>query len=324
MHELVWFLGLMSLFTPFVLLAGHGTGKLKGQMTNRLNLVRSRSIADFPEGLEAKKQTIATGENNGRSAERIADRILGVIHFRSLAARANYKRSASIFLTCSICLAVVAGMGVYVTMRTPVAALLAGVLGGCTPVLLLGMVCKRRLQAFEKVLPQAVEMIARALRAGHSLSAAFSIVAEQGPSPAREEFVELFRKQKLGFPLREGLLDMLQRLPSQDLRVLIVGILVQRDTGGNLTVILDRTSSVIRERLKLQGDILVHTAQGRLTGWILCALPMLLFVALHIINPGYTQDLTGDPVGRRCLYGAVGLLICGACIIRKIVNGIEV
>ena len=102
----------------------------------------------------------------------------------------------------------------------------------------------------------------------------------------RAEFAEVFRQQNFGLPLREALMQLLDRVPSQDLRVLVTGILVQKDTGGNLTQILDRTAAVIRERMKLKGDIRVHTAQGRMTGWILCLLPVVMLVMINVVNLG--------------------------------------
>jgi tight adherence protein B len=118
--------------------------------------------------------------------------------------------------------------------------------------------------------------------------------------------------------------QMLDRVPSQDLRVLVTGILVQKETGGNLAEILDRTAATIRERLKIQGEIRTHTAQGRLTGYILCALPVVMLIAINFLNPGYSKVLYENPTGRMISYIGVALLIIGGLIIRQIINGIEV
>jgi tight adherence protein B len=119
-------------------------------------------------------------------------------------------------------------------------------------------------------------------------------------------------------------MQLLDRVPSLDLRVLVTAILVQKDTGGNLAEILDRTVFVIRERLRIQGEIHVQTAQGRLTGWILSALPVVMLVLLNILNPGYSNILLHDPMGRKMIYISIGMLTTGTLIIRQIVNGIEV
>ena len=193
-----------------------------------------------------------------------------------------------------------------------------------TPFAILNFKKSRRIDAFNKILPDAIDMMARSLRAGHSMVAAISIVAEHAAEPVGSEFGEVFRKQNFGLPLREALTQLLERVPSQDLRVVVTGILVQKDTGGNLAEILDRTVRVIRERLRIQGEIRTHTAQGRMTGWILCALPVVMLVLINFINPGYSTVLFKEGIGRTLLYTGIVLLCVGGFIIRKIVNGIEV
>jgi tight adherence protein B len=119
-------------------------------------------------------------------------------------------------------------------------------------------------------------------------------------------------------------MQMLDRVPSQDLRVLVTAILVQRETGGNLVEILDRTVFIIRERLRIQGEIRTQTAQGRLTGWILSALPVLMLVVINVLNPRYSQILLTDPIGQKLIYAGVALIVIGSIVINRIVNGIEV
>lgn len=199
-----------------------------------------------------------------------------------------------------------------------------GLLGAYLPLASLRIKCNRRMDAFNKALPDCIDMIARSLRAGHSLVAAIAIVADQAIEPARSEFGEVYKKQNYGLPFRDALMQLLDRVPSQDLRVLVTGILVQKDTGGNLAEILDRILFVIKERMRIQGEIKIHTAQGRMTGWILCALPIIMLGLINVVNPGYSNVLFTDPTGRKMLYAGVGLLVVGGLIIRKIVNGIEV
>ena len=204
------------------------------------------------------------------------------------------------------------------------AALPAGLVGGYAPLLVLKFKRNRRLNAFNRILADNIDMMARSLRAGHSLVAAISIVAEQAAEPAKSEFGEVFKKQNFGLPMREALMQMLDRVPSQDLRVLVTGILVQRDTGGNLAEILDRIVVVIRERVRIKGEIKTHTAQGRLTGWILCALPVVMLLLINMVNPGYSSVLFHDPVVQKILGVGVVLLCFGGIVIRQIINGIEV
>jgi tight adherence protein B len=182
----------------------------------------------------------------------------------------------------------------------------------------------RRIAAFNKALPDSIDMMGRALRAGHSMVAAISIVAEQSVEPVAYEFSEVFKQQNFGLPLRDALNQMLDRVPSQDLRVLVTGILVQKDTGGNLAEILDRIVTVIRERLRIQGEIKTHTAQGRMTGYILCSLPIVMLIVINIVNPGYSKILLETPIGHKLTYIGLFLLTTGGLIIRQIINGIEV
>jgi tight adherence protein B len=167
-------------------------------------------------------------------------------------------------------------------------------------------------------------MLARALRAGYSMSGSIEMVSQNAEEPAASEFHEVFKQQNLGLPLRDALMQLLDRFPSLDLRVLVTAILVQKDTGGNLAEILDRTVFVIRERLRIQGEIRVQTAQGRLTGWILSGLPIAMLIVINIVNPGYTSILLDDPTGRMLIYVGIGMLTLGTWIIHHIVKGIEV
>jgi tight adherence protein B len=238
--------------------------------------------------------------------------------------QANVKTTPATLLVTSFGLALVGFVGVslfvdVIALEVAVAALL-----GYLPIGLLSFKRSRRINAFNKALPDAIDMMGRALRAGHSMTASINIVAEQSLEPVRSEFGEVFKQQTFGLPLRDAMTQMLDRVPSQDLRVLVTGMLVQKETGGNLAEILDRIANTIRERLKIHGEIKTHTAQGRMTGWILCALPIVMLVVINMINPGYSNMLTNTPIGKMLSYLGIGLLITGGVIIRQIINGIEV
>ncbi len=315
------FFGICLIFGPFVILAGQRVQKDE-HMAMRFAMLQSKasgglSSAAVEELLKKSKQ--AKSLVNPR-----LERISRAFRLDALLLQADSRKGvAQLLAICAFADLVTTGAGWYFTSAWSV-AMIAGALASYLPVLWLKMKRKRRVHAMESALPQVVDMIARALRAGHALPAAISIVAEQAPEPARAEFGEIFRKQKFGLPLRDALLDALNHTPSQDFRVLVTAILVQKDTGGNLTQILDRTSAVIRERLKLQRDVRVHTAQGRLTGWILCVLPFVLLIAINLINPGYSDVFLSDPIGRECLCAGVVLLAVGAYMMHRIVSRIEI
>ena len=198
--------------------------------------------------------------------------------------------------------------------------LIAGILAVALPILVLRAKRARRLTKFNQKLPDALDLIARALRAGHSIGAAIEIVAEEGVEPLRSEFGEVYKQQNFGIPQRDALLQLGRRVPSADLQIVITAMLVQKETGGNLVDILDRTTAVLRDRVRIQCDLRIHTAQGRLTGWILCLLPVVMFCLISVANPGYTDVLIHDPVGRKLTYTGIGMMVMGGLLIRKIVR----
>ncbi|WP_047491793.1 type II secretion system F family protein [Terriglobus sp. TAA 43] len=192
------------------------------------------------------------------------------------------------------------------------------------PVLWLRTKRQRRIKDFETALPQALEMFARSLRAGHAIPVAIGVLAEEAPLAVRQDFAEAHRDQNYGLPIRDAFTAMLERVPSRDLRIFITGLLIQKDTGGNLPDVMDRIVAVIRDRVRIQGEVRTHTAQGRLTGWILCLLPIALLLVINVMSPGYSRVLFHDPMGRKLLYTGAVLLCLGIITIRQIIRGIEV
>jgi tight adherence protein B len=178
----------------------------------------------------------------------------------------------------------------------------------------------RRLDKFNTALPDAIDLMSRALRAGHSMASSIEVIAEQSPEPLAGEFARCFQQQKFGIPFRDVLLAMGERVPSDDLQFLITAVLIQKETGGDLTDILDRTTAVIRERVRIAGEVRTKTAQGRMTGWILSLLPVILLVIINVINPGYSHILFYDPLGQKLLAAAGIMILIGAFIIGRIVD----
>ena len=178
----------------------------------------------------------------------------------------------------------------------------------------------QRLAKFGSQLPDAMDLISRALRAGHSLTAAMDLVAQEIAAPLGPEFRRVFDEQNLGLPQREALLNLTERVPLSDLRFLVAAILIQRETGGNLVEVLDKTAAVLRDRMRLQRQIRVFTAQGRLTGWILTLLPVIMFFLLSAVNPAYMNNLISDPLGVKLMIVGAVLMLFGGLIIRKIIQ----
>ncbi len=215
----------------------------------------------------------------------------------------------------------VAGCAVgYYELPNAICALLLGIVFAALPLLLLRWQCSRRMKAFTRQLPEAIDLMARALRAGHSVSAAIEIIGEESAEPLRSEFREVYRQQTFGLPAREALLQLTQRVPLPELNFVVTAMLLQKETGGNLVELLDRTAAVIRERVRIEGEIRIYTAQGRLTGWILSLLPVAMFFLLSLANRSYSRVLIEDPTGQKLVYAGLVLMAIGGLVIRKIVN----
>ena len=179
---------------------------------------------------------------------------------------------------------------------------------------------RRRLHKFEETLPDAIDLMSRGLRAGHSVGATIEMVSQEVADPTGSEFRKTFEQQNFGLPFREALEDLSRRIPLPDLQFLVTAILVQKETGGNLAEILDKTANVIRERARLKGQLQIYTAQGRLTSWILGLLPFIMFVLLSLVNPSYTRILIEDPLGQRLVMVGLALMALGFYVIRRIVD----
>jgi tight adherence protein B len=222
----------------------------------------------------------------------------------------------------TMCVGLAVASGVIAHMFLPVLAVetAAVVAGALVPYGKLKFQRAQRMKAINAALPDTIDLLVRALQAGHSMSSAIEVIAAQSAQPLGSEFQRIAQQQKFGVPFRNTLIQLTERIPSKDIQFLVTAILVQKETGGDLTEILNRTVEVIRERIRIDGEIKTFTAQGRLTGWILGCLPIVMLVLLNFIDPGYTTILFQDPLGQKLLYGGAILMTIGAFTIRSIVN----
>ena len=239
---------------------------------------------------------------------------------RSLLYQANVKWTAGgMILLSATCFALPAYL-IYLRTGTAIFALAIGLLTAGAPIFYVLHKRRQRFNKFEQELPEALDLMVSALRAGHSLVAALGLVSHESPDPIGAEFRVCFEEQNYGLELRTAMNNLLFRVPLQDLRIVVTAILIQKESGGNLAEVLDKTAYVIRERYRLKRQVRVHTAQGRLTGWILSFLPLVLGMGLYLISPDTISLLWKRPIGIKLLYSASGMMIVGALIIRKIVN----
>jgi tight adherence protein B len=213
------------------------------------------------------------------------------------------------------------GWAAALALHSPVGFMpFSAILMGLMPLAWLIMRRRRRLKKFASQLSDSLELIARALRAGHSLQAGFHLVSQEMPAPIGKEFGRVFEEQNLGIPTEEALQSMMDRVPNLDLQFFVTSVVLQRQTGGDLAEILDKISHLIRERFKIWGQIQALTGEGRLSGVVLLALPPVLFLAVYKLNPDYIMMLFTDPMGKKMLAGAIILQVIGALAIRKIIN----
>jgi tight adherence protein B len=223
-------------------------------------------------------------------------------------------------LFMSVGLAVGLGLSILILTQSYLVAVPFVVLGAVLPTLYVRFRRTRLLNQFEEMLPESIDLVGRALRAGHPLSSGFKMAADDGAEPVASEFRRVFEEQRFGLPVQESLLGMADRVNLVDVRILVTAILIQREVGGNLAEILDNLAAVIRARFTIRRQIKVYTAQGRMTGYLLSLLPFFLFGILYWINPEYMVVLFTDPIGKVLVAVALTLQLAGFFWIRKIVN----
>ena len=188
------------------------------------------------------------------------------------------------------------------------------------PILYLVQRRKSRMKKLVQQLPDVFELLSQALRAGHSLASGMQLIARQVPAPGGVEFGRVFHEQNLGLKVEDALRNLADRTDMLDVRFFVTAVLIQRQTGGDLAEVLDKIGGVIRDRIKLHGTVQALTAEGRLSGYVLLALPPIMFVVLQFLNPAYGMKMITDPTGRMMLVGAGISQLMGWMLIKKIVN----
>ena len=213
-----------------------------------------------------------------------------------------------------------AGALFWMVLRVLVVAIGMGLFAAVIPFLYVRFKRAKRLQMFEEQFPEAIDLIARALRAGHALTTGLGMVADEIPAPVGQEFKQLYDEQNFGMSLPDAMRAMAKRVPVLDARFFVTAVLTQREAGGNLSEVLDNLASVMRERFKLKRQIRVASAHGRISAWVLSCLPPALAGVLFILSPNFMRILWEDPWGVQLLLVAGGLQIMGSFIISRLVR----
>lgn len=312
------FLGVFGVVALVALAIGSGAS----QQAKQVHATLDSALAT--EGQEERSQSLDLRKSEQLSTIPWLNQKLSKIELgpriQSLLYQADLKWTAGGLLTaCGLCFGIGAYL-VYWRLGSLLAAFLIGLAAGAAP---FGWVFRKRgkrLDVFQEGLPEALDLMVSALKAGHSLVAAMGSVARECADPIGCEFKSCFEEQNYGLEMKTAMDNMINRVPLQDLRIVATAIMIQKESGGNLAEVLDKTSHVIRERFRLKRQVAVHTAQGRMSGWVLTLLPIVLGIALYFLNPEMISTLWTNPVGIKMLWAASIMVVLGGLMIRHIVN----
>jgi tight adherence protein B len=287
------------------------------EVENRLDILTGAVAA--PGAKDKKSEALLLSSPLNDVPNFLEERLKQYFNIRAFLQQADVALTPSKFFLISFLL-MLGGMLIIPLAGAPVYFAPLGAILGVLPFTGLYFKRKSRLGAFAKQLPEALELISRALRAGHSLASGFKLVGDEMDAPIGTEFNRCYEAQNLGIPLEEAIEEMTERVPNLDLRFFATAVVLQRQTGGDLAEILDKIGYLVRERFKIWGAIQALTGEGRLSGIVLLALPPSLFVVMWRLNPNYCMTLFTDPMGHQMLAGAIVLQVIGALVIRKIIN----
>jgi tight adherence protein B len=315
---IIVFLGVFAVATPLILWVGRTPSRQAKKVLATLDSALATDGLKPPEAVVnfRKSELLSAVPWLNQSLRRIdlAPRL------HSLLNQASLKWTAGqLILMCLACFGVPAYL-IYLRTGSTVFALLSGLVAGFAPFAFVLFKRSLRFGKFEKGLPDALELMVGALRVGHSFSAALGLITRESPDPIGSEFRICFDEQNFGLELRTAMDNLLIRVPLQDLRIVVAAILIQKESGGNLAEVLEKTAYVIRQRFRLKRQIKVHTAQGRMTGWVLTLLPIALGFGLYLVNPEIMSLLWKRAIGIKLLYAAAGMLVAGSLLIQKIVR----
>ena len=316
----VVFLGVFIVVALVAAASGAGASRQDKEMLARLDsaLATNKTKSDMADLL------IDVRKNDLLSSIPWVDRMLRKLELtprlRRLLYQADLKWTVGgLVLMCVSAFAIV-GYLLYWRTGASLFGILGGAVAGAVPIFFVLFKRNKRMAKFEEGLPEALDLITSALRVGHSLNSALGLVTRECPDPVGPEFRVTFDEQNYGLELKTALENMVTRVPVQDLRIVVTGIMIQKESGGNLAEVLEKAAEVIRERFRLKRQIMTHTAQGRITGMVLTSLPIVLGCALYFVNPKMMSLLWTREIGIKLLWAASIMIVIGGLIIRKIVN----
>jgi tight adherence protein B len=280
------------------------------------------STTSMPADVMADDSTVVRQERLGPlpMLDRLVAQTRLGMRFQRLIERSGVPTTASAMILASIAAAAFAWLAAMLFSQQPLVRPVAAVFALMAPFVWLTHRATRRLKRFEEQFPEALDLLSRAIRAGHAFQTAMGMVATELPAPVGPEFKKTFDQQNFGLPLKEALNELADRISLLDVRFFVTAVLIQRETGGNLAEILDNLAHVVRERFKILRQVRVHTAHGRFTGYVLLALPAALAMALMFINPEHMSLLFTERMGNLMIIGAIVLQTIGFFWIRQVIK----
>jgi tight adherence protein B len=308
-----------------VTLAAFVVGSLLDQRSARARLIKERlaTVQKAPE--RAPEEELALLRDEQLSQIPALDNLLRRSHriaaIQEMLAQAGMTLRAGNFLGLSVLTAIATGIIAFVLSKyNPAIAWAALVIGFLLPYSYASFRRSKRFEKFEELFPEAIDTLARAVRAGHAFTTALEMISNEVAEPVCSEFRKLYEEQKFGMPVRDALMNLTDRIPLVDVKFFVTAVMLQRETGGNLAEILDNLSYVIRERFKIQRQVRVYTAQGRLTMALLMGMPPIIVVTMLVLNPAFIRPLFSDPIGHVLLVAGITLQTIGYFVIRKIIR----
>jgi tight adherence protein B len=316
----------------FVLVAGavFAAASFVDQRSAQARLLRERLATVQKEATAEPNEELALLRDEMLSKIPALDTLLRrserMTNFQNFLEQADLKvRAGNLLLICVVTAVGGGVLGLMVAGPLPpnqksLFVMLGVVVGGVVPYSYASYRRTKRFQRFEELFPDAIDTLARAVRAGHAFTTALELIASEIAEPIASEFRKLFEEQKFGLPVRDALINLTERVPLVDVKFFVTAVMLQRETGGNLAEILDNLSYVIRERFKIMRQVRVYTAQGRLTMMLLMGLPPVIVVVMLSTNPSFIQPLFADPIGHTLVVAGIALQTVGYFVIRKIIQ----
>ena len=299
------------------LLATRGTEEKRKRLQQRLADALMYSKRSDDEEVRLARQELMS---EIPALSRALMRVRAATSLRKMLDQADLHITVSRLLMLAMMAGLLAALAASMLTISKPLVVVAGVSAAAVPFLHIAYKRKKRLNAFLEHLPDALELISRALQAGHAFAESLHMVSTEMPEPISTEFRKTYEEQNLGLSLKLALENLSERVPLLDLRFCITAIMIQRETGGNLAEILEKVSHTIRDRFRILEDLNTLTTSSRMSAWILCGLPVFVALAVTVMNPDYMSVLWTDPRGHNLLYAAGFMQLMGMLIVRKILK----